>query len=100
MSTYTTFQMKLQDRIGTEPVDGTPIYWVTVTSDSHRIDPIRCSGRSIREAFEEASLVVQSYIFRTCEDCADIAPEGDESMSNCGICLPCYDRMLAKRGGK
>ena len=90
--------MTLRPGIGTEPIDGTPLYWVTVTSDSPLIDTIRCSGRSVREAFEDASLVVQSYIFRTCEDCGEITPENDETFRNCGLCRSCYEDAMQKMG--
>lgn len=97
MSIYTSFIMTLNPRTTPDWETGEATYEVTITSTGNTISPIRCEGRSIREAYDEANGIISGLVQNICDDCGESAPEGDESMRNCGICLPCYDRMMAKQ---
>jgi hypothetical protein len=97
MSIYTSFIMTLNPRTTPDWETGETTYEVTITSTGTSLLPIRCEGRSIREAYDEANGIISELIQNICGDCGEQAPEGDESMRNAGICLPCYDRMMAKR---
>jgi hypothetical protein len=98
MSKYTTFKMSLQERTGTDFETGDPIYWVIVSSERRVFDDLHCSGDSVRSAFDEACMVIQSYVDRTCEQCADVTSEQDEAFRNSGVCQNCHDQMQRERG--
>ena len=95
MSIPHTFHMSLQSRTTREWESGDTIYEVIVTTEGHYTLPQRCEGRSVREAFEEANAYIADILANICEKCGEVAPRGDESMRNAGICLPCYDQVLA-----
>ena len=95
MSIPHTFHMSLQSRTTREWESGDTIYEVIVTTEGYHTLPQRCEGRSIAEAYDEANTYIATLIYRMCNKCGEIMPEGDESMRNAGICLPCYDQVLA-----
>lgn len=97
MSKYTSFTITLSNKPRTDWQTERPYYVVTVSSTGTYMEPVRCEGTSIRSAYIEAIQYIDYLVARTCEDCGETVPEGDETFSACGICLPCYDRMMAKR---
>lgn len=96
MSKYTSFHMTLLDEQRNYR-DGIPYYVVMVTSTGADMEPLRCSGTSVRSAFDEANLYIQSLLSHMCEECARQVEEYDETFRNSGVCYPCHEKMVNKR---
>ena len=98
MSTYTNFTMSLQPDPGTNHYDGTPIYVVMVSFGRSYPAPLRCTGRSVRSAFDEAIVYIESLVSHMCEECATQVEGYDEAFHNSGVCQNCHDQMQRERG--
>jgi hypothetical protein len=95
MSKYTSFQMSLNPLIQIEPEDGSPVYVVRVHGLG--VDPVHCSGRSVRSAFEQATCYIESLISHMCEECATQVEGYDEAFRNSGVCQNCHDQNAHER---
>jgi hypothetical protein len=98
MSKYTTFKMTLDPEPGYEMSHDLPIYTVAVSFGGSYPAPVRCTGTSIRSAFDQATCYIDSLISHMCEECATQVEEYDETFRNCGMCQSCYDLMMQERG--
>jgi hypothetical protein len=88
--------MKLDPRTSPEWETGEPIYTVTVTNTGIYNLPVRCEGRSVREAYEEANAYIWSVISQLCAGCAQPVSESNETFRNCGYCDDCYQEKKSK----
>ena len=79
----------------TDQYDGSPIFIVRVHGIG--VDPVNCTGRSIRSAFEQATCYIDSLLSHMCEECATQVKEYEESFINSGICQNCHDQNTRER---
>lgn len=92
MNTYSTFSISTYYF-----VDNTHTVHYTAKVVGEGVLLEEFSGLSMRAVLTEAAEYIQTLVDRYCDHCSRLTDEHDESMRNCGICLPCYDRMMAKR---
>lgn len=81
----------------TDQYDGSPIFIVRVHGIG--VDPVNCTGRSVRSAFDEAILYIESLVSHMCEECATQVEGYDEAFRNSGVCQNCHDQMMRERKG-
>ena len=99
MTSFTSFTMSLQPRTTPDWETGEATYTVLVEATGHYFQPLRCEGRSVREAYDEANAYIASLLSHLCEGCANTVEGYDETFRNCGMCQSCYDEMTASKKG-
>jgi hypothetical protein len=87
--------MSLNPLTMTRQYDGIPIFIVRVHGIG--VDPVDCTGTSVRSAFEQATAYIDSLISHMCEECATQVEGYDEAFRNSGVCQNCHDQNARER---